>query len=44
MNMEMAVYAFADISCRLKVLNKENGEEPFFDNLEEADLFLSQTW
>ena len=30
--------------CRLKVVNKENGEETFSDNLEEIDLFLSQTW
>ena len=41
--MENTVYTFADINCRLKVVNKENGEEAFFDNLEEVDLFLSQT-
>ena len=43
MKMENTVYTFADVNCRLKVVNKENGEEAFFDNLEEVDLFLSQT-
>ena len=43
MKMENTVYTFADINCRLKVGNKENGEEAFFDNLEEVDLFVSQT-
>ena len=42
MKMENTVYTFADINCRLKVVNKENGEETFSDNLEEVDLFLSQ--
>ena len=41
--MESTVYTFADVNCRLKVVNKENWEEAFFDNLEEVDLFLSQT-
>ena len=41
--MEDTVYTFVDVNCRLKVVNNENGEEPFFDNLEEVDLFLSQT-
>ena len=41
--MENTVYTFPDINCRLKVMNKENGEETFFDNLEEVDLFLSHT-
>ena len=44
MKMENTVYTFADVNCRLKVVNKENGEGAFFDNLEEVDLFLSQTW
>ena len=43
MKIENTVYTFADINCRLKVVNKENAEETFFDNLEEVDLFLSQT-
>ena len=43
MNMENTVYIFADANSRLKVVNKENGEETFFNNLEEVDLFLSQT-
>ena len=42
MKMENTVYTFADVNSRLKVVNKENGEEAFFDNLEEVDLFLSQ--
>ena len=37
------VCRFADVNCILKVVTKENGEETFFDNLEEVDLFLSQT-
>ena len=41
--MENAVYTFADVNCRLKAEKKENGEEAFFDNLEEVDLSLSQT-
>ena len=40
--MENTVYTFADINCRLKVVNKENGKETFFDNSEEVDLFFSQ--
>ena len=43
MKMENTVCTFADVNCRLKVVNKENREETFFDNLEEVDLFLSQT-
>ena len=43
MKMENAVYIFADVNCRLKVVNKEKGEETFFDNLEEVVVFLSQT-
>ena len=43
LKMENTVYIFPDINCRLKVMNKENGEETFFDNLEEVDLFLSHT-
>ena len=43
MKMENTVYTFADVNCRLKFVNKENGEEAFFDKLEEVDLFLSQT-
>ena len=42
-NMENTVCIFADANSRLKVVNKENGEETFFNNLEEVDLFLSQT-
>ena len=41
--MENIAHIFADVNCRLKVVSKENGEEAFFDNLEEVDLFLSQT-
>ena len=41
--MENTVYTFAGVNCRLKVMNKENEEEAFFDNLEEVYLFLSQT-
>ena len=40
--MENTAYTFSDVNCRLKVVNKENGEDAFFDNLE-VDLFLSQT-
>ena len=43
MNGHLYIYTFADVNCRLKVVNMENGEEAFFDNLEEVDLFLSQT-
>ena len=43
MKMKKTVYKFADINCGLKLVNKENREETFFDNLEEVDLFLSQT-
>ena len=43
MKMEITVYTYADVNCRIKVVNKENGEETFFNNLEEVDLFLSQT-
>ena len=43
MKMENTVYTFADVNCRLKVVNKKNGEEALFDKLEEVDLFLSQT-
>ena len=43
MKMENTVYTFADVNCRLKVVNKENGEQAFFDNLEEVDFFLNQT-
>ena len=43
MEMENTVYTFAGVNCRLKVMNKENGEEIFFDNLGEVNLFLSQT-
>lgn len=42
--MEITVCAFADINCKLKVVNKENGEEPLFDNLEGIDFFLIQTY
>ena len=41
--MENTVHTFADVNCRVKVVNKGNGEESFFDTLEEVDLFLSQT-
>ena len=34
MTIENTVYTFADVNCRLKFVNKENGEEAFFDNLE----------
>ena len=36
--MENSVYPIADVNCRLKVVNKENGEETFFNN-----LFVSQS-
>ena len=41
--MENSVYTFADVNCRLKTVNKEIGDKAFFNNLEEVDLFLSQT-
>ena len=41
--MENTLYTFAEVNCTLKVVSKENEEEAFFDNLEEVDLFLSQT-
>ena len=41
--MENTVYSFADVNCRLQVVGMENGEGTFFDDLEEVDLFLSQT-
>ena len=41
--MESTVYTFPDVNYKLKVVNKENGEETFFDKLEEVDLFHSQT-
>ena len=34
MKIENTVYTFAHVNCRLKVMNKKNGEEAFFDNLE----------
>ena len=43
LKMGNTVYTFADVNSRPKVADKENGEETFFDNLEEVDLFLSQT-
>ena len=43
MKMENTVYTFADVKCRLEVVNKENGDGTF-DNLEEVNFFLSQTW
>ena len=43
MKIENTFYTFADVDSRLKVMNKKNGEESFFDNLENVDLFLSQT-
>ena len=42
-HLNLLIYTFADVNCRLKVVNKENEEEAFFDNLEEVDLFFSQT-
>ena len=41
--MENTVYIFSNVNCKLKLVNKENGEETFFNILEELDLFLSQT-
>ena len=43
MKMENYVHTFADINCRRKVVNKENGEETFFNNLEEVDLFVKHS-
>ena len=40
--MDNTFYTFADVNCRLKVVNKENKEETYFDNLEEVDLFFSE--
>ena len=34
MTIESTVCTFAYVNCRLKFVNKENGEEAFFDNLE----------
>ena len=42
MKMENTVYTLADVNFRLKIVNKKNGEETFFCNLEGVDLFLSQ--
>ena len=41
--MENSVYPIADVNCRLKVVNKENGGETFFNNLDKVDLFVSQS-
>ena len=41
--MENSDYPFADVNCRLEVVNKENGEEAFFNNLDKVDLFVSQS-
>ena len=35
-------YAFADINCRLKIVDKVSEEEIFFNTMEEAMCFLSQ--
>ena len=35
-------YAFADINCRLKIVDKVSEEEIFFNTIEEAMCFLSQ--
>ena len=43
LTMENTVYTSADLNFRLEAVNNENGEEAFFDKLEEVDLFLSQT-
>ena len=40
--MDNVVYVFADLNCRLKLVNKEQEEELFFNNLEEVELSLSQ--
>ena len=41
MKMENRFYTFADVNCRLKVVNKENEDETFLENLKEVDLFLN---
>ena len=41
--MENSVYPIVDVNCRLEVVNKENGEEAFFNNLDKVDLFVSQS-
>ena len=43
MKIENTVYTFADINCRLKVVNKENGGEAFFNNLEGRLIFQSNS-
>ena len=41
--MENTVSTFADVNCWIRAISKENGEEAFFDNLEEVDSFLSHS-
>ena len=37
------VYAFADINCRIKIVDKSSKEQSFIVSLDDADLFLSQS-
>ena len=41
--IENTVYTSEEVNCRLKFMNNENMGEASFDNLEDVDLFLTQT-
>ena len=43
MKIETTVYTSEEVNCRLKFMNNENMGEASFDNLEDVDLFLTQT-
>ena len=43
MKIENTVYTSEEVNCRLKFMNNENMGEASFDNLEDVDLFLTQT-
>ena len=43
MKIENTVYTSEEVNCRLKFMYNENMGEASFDNLEDVDLFLTQT-
>ena len=43
MKIENTDYTSEEVNCRLKFMNNENMGEASFDNLEDVDLFLTQT-
>ena len=43
MKIENTVYTSAEVNCWLKFMNNENMGEVSFDNLEDVNLFLTQT-